>query len=48
MTAYAMAGDRERCLASGMDDYVSKPIDSAVLFDVIDRVLTLRLSPAHA
>jgi hypothetical protein len=31
-----------------MDDYVSKPIDSAALFDVIDRVLTLRLSPAHA
>jgi signal transduction histidine kinase/ligand-binding sensor domain-containing protein/CheY-like chemotaxis protein len=46
MTAHAMKGDRERCLAEGMDDYVSKPIDPAILLDVIDRVLTARVSPA--
>ena len=35
MTAYAMAGDRERFLRCGMDDYVSKPVDVARLRRVI-------------
>jgi two-component system sensor histidine kinase/response regulator len=47
MTAHAMKGDRERCLAGGMDDYVSKPISPAVLFDAIDRVVLSRRSRAR-
>jgi len=37
MTAYAMSGDRERCLAAGMDDYLSKPIDHRTLFDAVEQ-----------
>ncbi|MBA3012961.1 MAG: response regulator [Desulfobacula sp.] len=39
VTANAMKGDRERFLASGMDDYISKPIKISMLEDVIDRVM---------
>jgi CheY-like chemotaxis protein len=37
MTAEALAGARERCLASGMDDYVPKPIRLESLVDVLTR-----------
>lgn len=37
MTANAMAGDRERCLQAGMDDYLSKPIARATLHAVLQR-----------
>ena len=38
MTAYAFKSDRERCLQSGMDDYLSKPISSAKLMEIITAV----------
>ncbi|HEY9677358.1 MAG TPA: AAA family ATPase [Drouetiella sp.] len=39
MTAQAMTGDREACLEVGMDDYISKPVTSTKLKEVIDRWL---------
>jgi CheY-like chemotaxis protein len=39
VTAYAMQGDRENVLSSGFDGYLSKPIQSRLLFEELDRFL---------
>ena len=39
MTANAMQGDREKCFAAGMDDYITKPTAAADLHAVLDRAL---------
>jgi CheY-like chemotaxis protein len=39
MTANTMKGDRERCLAAGMDDYLAKPLEPALLDEMLSRML---------
>jgi len=43
LTAHSMKGDRDRCLAAGMDTYVTKPFDVARMIEVVES--TARLQP---
>ena len=50
MTAHAMKGDRERCLAAGMDDYLTKPLDPRRLCALVEQMAAggHRLTPDRA
>jgi CheY-like chemotaxis protein/HPt (histidine-containing phosphotransfer) domain-containing protein len=45
LTAHAMKGDRERCLAAGADDYITKPIRTRELFAALERVVKTSRTP---
>jgi CheY-like chemotaxis protein len=43
LTAYAMAGDREKFIHAGMDDYIAKPVDREELLGVIERNVAAKI-----
>jgi len=45
MTANAMQGDKEKCLHSGMDDYISKPINNELLIQILTKHLQIEAEP---
>ena len=48
LTAYAMAEDRDKCIASGCDDYLSKPVDEETLLSAVNRALGNERAPLPA
>ncbi len=48
MTAHAMAEERERCMAAGMNDHITKPIDPDAMFSTLQRWLPRRAAAAQA
>jgi CheY-like chemotaxis protein len=48
LTARAMTGDREECIAAGMDSYLSKPIRSTDLMEIIDGIVHASNPPAES
>jgi CheY-like chemotaxis protein len=47
MTAHSMEGDEARCLAAGMDAYLSKPLDQLSFLDVVERRLCISSPVSH-
>jgi two-component system sensor histidine kinase/response regulator len=47
LTAHAMKGDQERCMAAGMDGYLSKPIRPQELYEVLEKCLARRMEAAN-
>jgi CheY-like chemotaxis protein len=45
LTAHAMTGDRDRCLRAGMDEYLSKPIQAAQLYEMLDNLPARAIAP---
>ncbi len=48
VTAFAMQGDREKCLDAGMDDYLAKPVKAEDLCEMVEKYLDSDSSPAPA
>lgn len=48
LTAYAMIGDRERCLEAGCNDYIAKPLPVPVLVEVFERYAACLAQPSAA